>query len=130
MTPVEATLVSFRFIKPEKECHRKSLLLKDWYDLGVKINLRHAHETTFWYLSRIPSKFPIITPSLSCESSPPRIRHAMRRKFYRATKICYHDTYSSGPGCSKGAWITLFTGNRSFRPMVRSPPVRSLHQKS
>ena len=34
-----------------------NLLLLNWYLLGVKMNLGHAHKTRFWYLLGVFSKF-------------------------------------------------------------------------
>ena len=49
-----------------------NLLLLNWYLLGVKMNLGHAHKTRFWYLLELFSKFSDEHPRhFYKESTPP-----------------------------------------------------------
>ena len=55
--PCELSWCRFKALLRQK-CHKNCLLLNNWYLIGVKINMRHAHEATFWNRRRKISRGP------------------------------------------------------------------------
>ena len=62
--------MSFKALLRQK-CHKNCLLLNNWYLIGVKINMRHAHEATFCYLF------------VPCELSWCRFKALLRQKCHK-----------------------------------------------
>ena len=75
-----------------------NLLLLNWYLLGVKMNLGHAHKTRFWYLLGLLSKFSDKHPRHFHRGEPPPLP---REHFTILIKFDIFSFAIMAPKCAK-----------------------------